>query len=81
MSDDVRVSVILLTSDLSNDRTPAFCAGGDQVVRSDKVGYDDGTEDVPRFRVLDLQVQMRRCPKLIIAVVRGYAIGGGHFCT
>jgi len=77
-SDDVRVSVILLTSDLSDDRTPAFCAGGDQVVRSDKGGYDDGTEDVPRLRVLDLQVQMRRCPKPIIAVVRGYSIGGGH---
>lgn len=41
-------------------------------------GYDDGTEATPRLRVLDLQVQMRRCPKPIIAVVRGYAIGGGH---
>lgn len=77
-ADDIRVSVILLTSDLSDDRTPSFCAGGDQVVRSDQGGYDDGTEDVPRLRVLDLQVQMRRCPKPIIAVVRGYAIGGGH---
>jgi len=41
-------------------------------------GYDDGTEDAPRLRVLDLQVQMRRCPKPIMAVVYGYAIGGGH---
>jgi naphthoate synthase len=77
-TDDVRVSVILFSSEIIDGRTPAFCAGGDQVVRSSEGGYDDGTEDVPRLRVLDLQVQMRRCPKPIIAVVRGYAIGGGH---
>jgi len=87
-SDDVRVSVILLTSELlpENIRTPAFCAGGDQTTRKSDLddgvgvggGYDDGSEDVPRLRVLDLQVQMRRCPKPIIAVVRGYAVGGGH---
>mmetsp|Transcript_25538 Transcript_25538/g.37770 ORF Transcript_25538/g.37770 Transcript_25538/m.37770 type:complete len:330 (-) Transcript_25538:149-1138(-) len=82
-SDDIRVSVILFGSDLSDPngedaRTPAFCAGGDQVVRSSDGGYDDGTENVPRLRVLDLQIQMRRCPKPIIAVVRGYAVGGGH---
>ncbi|GFH60410.1 hypothetical protein CTEN210_16886 [Chaetoceros tenuissimus] len=77
-TDDVLVSVILFASELVEDRTPSFCAGGDQVVRSSGGGYDDGTEDVPRLRVLDLQVQMRRCPKPIIAVVRGYAIGGGH---
>jgi naphthoate synthase len=76
--DDIRVSVILLTSNLSSHRTPAFCAGGDQTVRSSDGGYDDGSESAPRLRVLDLQVQMRRCPKPIIAVVRGYAIGGGH---
>jgi naphthoate synthase len=76
--DDIRVSVILFGSELADYRTPAFCAGGDQVVRSPDGGYDDGTEAVPRLRVLDLQVQMRRCPKPIIAVVRGYAIGGGH---
>ena len=77
-SDDVRVSVILLSSELIPERTPAFCAGGDQVVRSANGGYDDGTEDVPRLRVLDLQIQMRRCPKPILAIVRGYAVGGGH---
>lgn len=77
-TDDVRVSVILFASEIIDERTPAFCAGGDQAVRSSDGGYDDGTEDVPRLRVLDLQVQMRRCPKPIIAVVRGYAIGGGH---
>ena len=42
-------------------------------------GYDDGYGDtVPRLRVLDLQIQMRRCPKPIIASVAGYAVGGGH---
>ena len=76
--DDTRVSVIILTSNISDDRTPAFCAGGDQTVRSADGGYDDGSEAAPRLRVLDLQVQMRRCPKPIVAVVRGYAIGGGH---
>jgi len=77
-TDDVRVSVILLSSESTPERTPSFCAGGDQTVRSENGGYDDGTEEVPRLRVLDLQVQMRRCPKPIIAVVEGYAIGGGH---
>lgn len=77
-TDDIRVSVIIFGSELIDSRTPAFCAGGDQVVRSQDGGYDDGTEAAPRLRVLDLQVQMRRCPKPIIAVVRGYAIGGGH---
>jgi naphthoate synthase len=76
--DDTRVSVILLTSNIVDNRTPAFCAGGDQTVRSSDGGYDDGSEAAPRLRVLDLQIQMRRCPKPIVAVVRGYAIGGGH---
>lgn len=78
-SDDVRVAAILFASEIDESlRTPAFCSGGDQSVRSSAGGYDDGTEAVPRLRVLDLQVQMRRCPKPIVAVVRGYAIGGGH---
>jgi len=77
--DDTRVAVIILTSELlEGERTPSFCAGGDQTVRSSDGGYDDGSEEVPRLRVLDLQIQMRRCPKPIVAVVRGYAIGGGH---
>lgn len=76
--DDTRVSVIILTSNIVDNRTPAFCAGGDQTVRSSDGGYDDGSESAPRLRVLDLQIQMRRCPKPIVAVVRGYAIGGGH---
>lgn len=77
-SDDPRVGVILLASNNTEDFTPAFCAGGDQTVRSDAGGYQDGTEVQPKLRVLDLQVQMRRCPKPIIAVVDGYAVGGGH---
>eukprot|EP00522_Entomoneis_paludosa_P012249 CAMPEP_0172450418 /NCGR_PEP_ID=MMETSP1065-20121228/8762_1 /TAXON_ID=265537 /ORGANISM="Amphiprora paludosa, Strain CCMP125" /LENGTH=344 /DNA_ID=CAMNT_0013202199 /DNA_START=58 /DNA_END=1088 /DNA_ORIENTATION=- len=80
-TDDPRVSVILLTSRSRDDQyTPAFCAGGDQRVRHGPGGgYQDGTESgSAKLRVLDLQVQMRRCPKPIVAVVRGYAVGGGH---
>jgi naphthoate synthase len=78
-TEDTGVGVILLTSNISDDYTASFCAGGDQRVRDDDGGgYQDGTEVAPKLRVLDLQVQMRRCPKPIIAVVRGYAIGGGH---
>jgi naphthoate synthase len=78
-SEDPRVGVIVLTSNnLPEQYTPAFCAGGDQTVRSNDGGYQDGTEVQPKLRVLDLQIQMRRCPKPIMAVVDGYAIGGGH---
>ncbi|KAJ1617898.1 putative naphthoate synthase, menB [Pavlovales sp. CCMP2436] len=55
----------------------AFCTGGDQRNRGGG-GYSDGGEPTPRLHVLDLQVQMKRCPKPIIAMVAGYAIGGGH---
>jgi len=78
-TDDVRVSVVVLTSNVDDSvRTPAFCAGGDQQVRSNDGGYQDGTETEPKLRVLELQVQMRRSPKPILCVVDGYAIGGGH---
>ena len=70
---DVKVGVIILTGDGPH----AFCAGGDQAVRGDG-GYDDGSEAAPRLQILDFQVQMRRCPKPIIAMVAGYAVGGGH---
>lgn len=79
-TDNPRVAVIVLTSNCDSEQyTPAFCAGGDQSVRSDLGGYQDGSEvGGPKLRVLDLQVQMRRCCKPIMAVVQGYCMGGGH---
>jgi naphthoate synthase len=76
-SDDPEVAVILLSGATTPEYTPAFCAGGDQNVRGEG-GYQDGTERAPKLRVLELQQQMRYCPKPIVAVVRGYAVGGGH---
>jgi naphthoate synthase len=69
---DPQVGVIVLTG----EGPDAFCSGGDQRVRGDD-GYvgDDG---VGRLNVLDLQVQIRRLPKPVVAMVAGYAIGGGH---
>jgi len=71
--EDERVGVIVLTG----VGEKAFCSGGDQRVRGDS-GYklDDGATG--RFHVTDLHVQMRRCPKPIVAMVAGWAIGGGH---
>ena len=69
---DQAVGVIILTG----EGTEAFCSGGDQKVRGD-AGYLDAA-GTPRLNVLDLQIQMRRLPKPIIAMVAGYAIGGGH---
>ena len=70
--DDPRTGVIILTG----AGTEAFCSGGDQRVRGDD-GYRD-EHGVGRLNVLDLQVQIRRTPKPVIAMVAGYAIGGGH---
>ncbi|MBT8215882.1 MAG: 1,4-dihydroxy-2-naphthoyl-CoA synthase [Acidimicrobiia bacterium] len=70
--DDSEVGVIILTG--AGDR--AFCSGGDQKIRGD-AGYLD-PKGTPRLNVLDLQIQMRRTPKPFIAMVAGYAIGGGH---
>jgi naphthoate synthase len=70
--DDPEVGVIILTG--AGDE--AFCSGGDQRVRGDD-GYRDD-HGVGRLNVLDLQVQIRRTPKPVIAMVAGYAIGGGH---
>jgi len=69
---DVQVGVIVLTG----QGKEAFCAGGDQKVRGD-AGYKDekGRESL---NVLEFQRQIRRCPKPVIAMVAGYAIGGGH---
>ena len=54
----------------------AFCSGGDQSYRGDG-GYV-GADGVPRLSVLDLQMQIRRLPKPVVAMVAGYAVGGGH---
>ncbi len=70
--DDPAVGVIILTG--AGDQ--AFCSGGDQRVRGDD-GYRDD-RGVGRLNVLDLQVQIRRTPKPVVAMVAGYAIGGGH---
>ena len=70
--DDANIGVIILTGE--GDK--AFCSGGDQRIRGD-AGYVD-PKGTPRLNVLDLQIQMRRLPKPIIAMVAGYAIGGGH---
>lgn len=54
----------------------AFCSGGDQTVRG--AGGYVGDDGVARLNVLDLQVQIRRMPKPVVAMVAGYAVGGGH---
>jgi naphthoate synthase len=75
--EDTSVGVIVLTG----EGPDAFCSGGDQRVRGDS-GYlaDDeaGRAGVGRFHVTDLHIQIRRLPKPVVAMVAGYAIGGGH---
>jgi naphthoate synthase len=75
--EDTEIGVIVLTG----EGPDAFCAGGDQRVRGDS-GYlnddDAGKAGVGRFHVTDLHVQIRRLPKPVVAMVAGYAIGGGH---
>ncbi len=74
--EDPRVGVIVLTG----EGPDAFCSGGDQRVRGD-TGYltEPGSPSaVGRFHVTDLHVQIRRLPKPVVAMVAGYAIGGGH---
>jgi naphthoate synthase len=80
--EDLDVGVVILTG----EGPDAFCSGGDQRVRGSRGGYVSGAdpsaagrhEAVGRFEVTDLHVQMRRMPKPIVAMVAGYAIGGGH---
>ncbi|HEY7950068.1 MAG TPA: 1,4-dihydroxy-2-naphthoyl-CoA synthase [Solirubrobacterales bacterium] len=71
--EDTEVGVVILTG----EGTRAFCSGGDQQVRGDS-GYVAEGASLGRFHVTDLQVQMRRLPKPVVAMVAGYAIGGGH---
>ncbi len=75
--EDTEVGVVVLTG----EGPLAFCSGGDQRVRGDS-GYladdESGRRGIGRFHVTDLHVQMRRLPKPIVAMVAGYAIGGGH---
>lgn len=75
--EDQSIGVILLTgAGPHTDGKYAFCSGGDQSVRG-KAGYI-GNDGVPRLNVLDLQRLIRTIPKVVIALVAGYAIGGGH---
>ncbi|PWB69549.1 1,4-dihydroxy-2-naphthoyl-CoA synthase [candidate division GN15 bacterium] len=70
--EDEQIGVVILTG--QGDK--AFCSGGDQKIRGDS-GYKD-EQGVHRLNVLDFQRQIRTCPKAVIAMVAGYAIGGGH---
>jgi naphthoate synthase len=75
--EDSSIGVVLLTgAGPHTDGKYAFCSGGDQSVRG-KAGYLDD-KGVPRLNVLDLQKLIRSMPKVVIALVAGYAIGGGH---
>jgi naphthoate synthase len=82
--EDSNIRVVILTGAMSEvpegkrleDVKHAFCAGGDMHVKG-RGGYVD-EQGVPRLSVLDVQMQIRRLPKPVIAMVNGYAIGGGH---
>ena len=82
--EDAGIRVVILTGAMSEvpegkrlgDVKHAFCSGGDMHVKG-RGGYIDN-EGVPRLSVLDVQMQIRRLPKPVIAMVNGYAIGGGH---
>jgi naphthoate synthase len=80
--EDLDVGVVILTG----EGTDAFCSGGDQRTRGQRGGYVTGADPeaagahqaVGRFHVTDLHVQIRRMPKPVVAMVAGYAVGGGH---
>jgi naphthoate synthase len=75
--EDTSIGVVLLTgAGPHTDGKYAFCAGGDQSVRT--TGGYAGSDGIPRLNVLDLQRLIRSMPKVVIALVAGYAIGGGH---
>ena len=72
--EDTSVGVVILTG----EGPLAFCSGGDQRVRGDQ-GYEtEPGSGVGRFHITDLHVQIRRLPKPVVAMVAGYAVGGGH---
>ncbi len=71
--DDGDIGVVVITG----EGDEAFCSGGDQRVRG-KGGYVDPKEKIPRLNILDVQKQIRSMPKPVVAMVAGYAIGGGH---
>ncbi|MBT3449287.1 MAG: 1,4-dihydroxy-2-naphthoyl-CoA synthase [Bacteroidetes Order II. Incertae sedis bacterium] len=71
--DDQEIGVIILTG----EGPEAFCSGGDQKIRGD-AGYKEEGTGVMRLNVLDFQREIRTCPKPIIAMVAGWAVGGGH---
>ncbi|MBX2820258.1 MAG: 1,4-dihydroxy-2-naphthoyl-CoA synthase [Rhodothermaceae bacterium] len=71
--DDPEVGVIILTG----EGPDAFCSGGDQRIRGD-AGYTEKGTGIMRLNVLDFQRQIRSCPKPVIAMVAGWAVGGGH---
>jgi naphthoate synthase len=80
--EDLSIGVVILTG----EGTEAFCSGGDQRVRGSRGGYVTGADPaqagaqqaVGRFHVTDLHIQIRRLPKPVVAMVAGYAVGGGH---
>ncbi|MDA1027518.1 MAG: 1,4-dihydroxy-2-naphthoyl-CoA synthase [Bacteroidetes bacterium] len=71
--DDSQIGVIILTG----EGPDAFCSGGDQRIRGD-AGYKEEGTGVMRLNVLDFQREIRTCPKPIVAMVAGWAVGGGH---
>jgi naphthoate synthase len=72
--EDTSVGVVILTG----EGPLAFCSGGDQRVRGDSGYESEPGSGVGRFHVTDLHVQIRRLPKPVVAMVAGYAVGGGH---
>ena len=71
--EDTKIGVIILTG----EGEKAFCSGGDQRIRG-TAGYEDSETGHLRLNVLDFQREIRTCPKPVVAMVAGYAIGGGH---
>lgn len=77
--EDTRIGVVLLRgANPQTDGKFAFCAGGDQKIRGDKTGGYTSKSGTPRLNVLDLQRLIRTMPKVVIALVAGYSIGGGN---